>query len=191
MADSIATTPPPELSRPVSLDAARRAAPGLIITASAEECAALARRFDLIAIDALSATIDLAVDGDEVAVTGSLHAAVVQRCIATSGPVPQQVGAALHIRCVPLARLEAAEAEAEIELSDADLDVVGYSGGTIDLGELVAESLVLALDLWPRAPDADAFLRARGVVDEDHVTNGAFGALASLRDALAGKGGMD
>ena len=177
----------PELSRPMTVETLRRTAPGLAITATPAECAALARRFGLIAIDRLTARIDLSAADDGLRVRGTLDAAVTQRCIATDAPVAATIATPIDIRCVPIARLEVSEAEAEVELSDVDLDVVGYDGRSIDLGELVADSLALALDPWPRAKDADRVLRAHGVLSEDEVHGAAFSGLAALRDAMQAK----
>jgi hypothetical protein len=44
--------------------------------------------------------------------------------------------------------------------------------------------MVLALDPFPRSPDADAILKAAGVVDETEV--GPFAILKGLKDKLGG-----
>jgi hypothetical protein len=62
------------------------------------------------------------------------------------------------------------------------MDVVFYDLAAIDVGEAVAETLLLSLDPYPRAPGAEAALRAAGVKGEEEA--GAFGALAGLRDKL-------
>jgi hypothetical protein len=72
--------------------------------------------------------------------------------------------------------------EEEIELSEAECDVVFYSGAFVDLGEAVAETLSLSLDPYPRSPEAESVLREAGVKDEAEA--GPFGALAALRDKL-------
>jgi len=41
--------------------------------------------------------------------------------------------------------------------------VVFYDGASIDVGEAVAETLLLNLDPYPRAPGAEQALRAAGV----------------------------
>ena len=63
-----------------------------------------------------------------------------------------------------------------------ELDVVFYDGAAIDLGEAVAETLVLSLDPYPRAPGAGETLKAAGVKSEEEA--GPFGALVGLRDKL-------
>ena len=59
-----------------------------------------------------------------------------------------------------------------------ELDEVAYSGGAIDVGEAVAQTLALALDPYPRAPNADAALQAAGITDEADL--GPFAALKGL-----------
>ena len=59
------------------------------ITASAEECRALARRFGLVAVKSLAATLTLTRDGPAVRARGKLSAKIVQSC-AVSG---ENVGA--------------------------------------------------------------------------------------------------
>lgn len=172
----------PEFSRPLTLDAAQRTREPLTLTANADERRALGDRFGLIALDSLTASLSLSVTGAVVTVTGRMQAKVTQACVATAEPVPAEIDEPLALRCVPVSEL-AADPDAEIELSEEDCDTVDYDGAVIDLGELVAQSLALALDPWPRRPDADAILRAAGVKSEEEA--GAFGALAALRDKLA------
>jgi hypothetical protein len=59
---------------------------------------------------------------------------------------------------------------------------VPIEGGSIDLGEAVAETMALALDPYPRAPGAEAALRAAGVLTEDEARPA--GKLAGLKDLL-------
>jgi uncharacterized protein YutE (UPF0331/DUF86 family) len=64
--------------------------------------------------------------------------------------------------------------------------VIPYDGGAmIDLGEVAAETMALALDPFPRGPDAESALKAAGVISEEEAK--PLGALAGLKDKLAGK----
>jgi len=56
---------------------------------------------------------------------------------------------------------------------------MAIEGDKIDMGEAIAQTLVLNLTPYPRAPDADEYLRKMGVKREDEV-----GPLAALRDLL-------
>ena len=73
----------------------------------------------------------------------------------------------------------------EVELSAEDCDIMDHDGQAIDIGEAVAQSFGLALDPYPRSPDAEARLREAGVLSEEQA--GPFGALAALKDKLQGR----
>lgn len=174
-------TAQPEFSRTVRVDTLGPAPRQMSIGANEEERAALAERFDLLAIDSLSADAALTLNGDTVTATGTLRARVTQRCIATNLPVEAEVEESFRILFRP--EPESADDE-EIELSEAECDVVFYSGAAIDAGEAMAETLSLSLDPYPRSAEADAVLREVGVKSEAEA--GPFGALAGLRDKLKG-----
>ena len=156
----------PEFSRPVRIDTLGGSPRALAIAAGEEERAALARRFGLVAIDALSAEMRLSRDGDAITAAGTLRADVVQSCVATDAPVPASIEEIFTILFRPQ---PAGGADDEIELGESELDVVFYDGATIDAGEAAAETLSLALDPWPRSADADAALRAAGIRSEEEA----------------------
>jgi len=167
----------PEFSRPLKLDTLGEARP-ITIEADEAERTALAARFGLLSLDRLTATADVARDGETVRVSGRLQAAVTQACVASGEPVPATLDEAFLLRFEPEG---GAELE-EIELDEADLDVIAYEGSAVDLGEAAAQTLALALDPFPRAPNATDALRAAGVIGEEDA--GPFAALKALRDRL-------
>ncbi len=166
----------PEFSRLVPLDRIGAGASAHEIAANEAECAALATRFDLIAIERLTATLTLKRDGDVVDASGRLSAAVIQPCIASGEPVPATIDTDLAIRFAP----ESDDPAEEVELDAHALDTVDYRGGAIDLGEAAAETLALALDPFPRSPHADEALKAAGVISEDE-TKAASSPFAALK----------
>jgi len=153
------------------------------VEADAAERAALAARFDLLALDRLTAEVQLRRDAGGIVAGGTLEAAVVQACIATGDPVPATVREAFDIRFMPTGSEPDGD---EVELDAGDLDTMFYTGNAIDLGEAAAETLALALDPYPRSPAAGAALRDAGVMDEADVR--PTGALAGLKDLLKGGG---
>lgn len=169
----------PEFSRPLRVDTVGAGPRAIAITANTEECAALARRFDLIAVERLDASLSAQRDGDAILVSGQVTACVVQRCVATGAAIPTDIDEAVALRFVAETATPAAD---EIELAADALDVIAYAGDAIDLGEAAAETMALALDPFPRSADAAEALKAAGVVSEDAA--GPFGALAALRDRL-------
>ena len=171
-----------EFSRPVRIDTLGEQPRPMTIAAEAEERAAIAARFDLLALDRLEAELSLSRRGGEVTVHGTLRAAVVQACVASAVPVPATLAAPFDILFRP--QPEPGDADEEIELSESELDVVFYDRAEIDVGEAVAETLSLALDPYPRAPEAEAVLREAGVKAEGEEEKGPFAALAGLKDKL-------
>lgn len=174
----------PEFSRLRRLDTLGGKPVAAQIEAEEAERAALADRFGLIAIRSLAADLTLVRDGDSVTVTGRVTADVDQPCIATGDPVAAQIDEPLLLRFLPEAMIAAPGVD-EIELAEPDCDVVGYAGGAIDLGEAVAESMALALDPFPRSPDAESALKAAGVISEEEAK--PLSAFAGLKDKLEGK----
>lgn len=170
----------PEFSRPVRIDTLGEGGRALSIMAEEGERAALAERFGLIALDALSADAMLRREGDLVFAEGRVKASVAQACVASGAPVPAEIDEAFSLRFVP----EGQETAEEIELDAEDFDMIDYAGGAIDLGEAVAETLALSLDPFPRAPDADEVLKEAGVLSEDEVVTGPFAALKELKGKL-------
>ena len=165
----------PEFSRTVKLDQIGTQAQTTQIEANPAEREALAKRFGLITLDRLTATLSYARKAAAFDVTGKAEASYSQPCTATAAPVPGRMKEAVAFRFV--ATIETAP-DAEIELSDRDCDIIEHDGQAVDLGEAVAQSLGLSLDPYPRSPDADAALKAAGVKGEGEV--GAFAGLGAL-----------
>ena len=173
----------PEFSRTVRVDTLGTTPRALSIGANEEERAALAVRFGLFGIERLSAEASLIRSGDEIRAAGTLSAAVTQSCVATHAPVPGEIEEDFEITFRPQPR--DASPDDEIELSEGELDVVFYEGGSIDMGEAVAETMSLGLDPYPRAPEAEAALKQAGVKSEEEMV--PLSPLAGLKDLLAGK----
>jgi uncharacterized metal-binding protein YceD (DUF177 family) len=171
----------PEFSRTVRIDMLGEGGRTIAVEADPGECAALAKRFGLISIERLAADAELRREGDVILAEGRIRAAVAQACVATGESVPAEIDEAFGLRFVP----EAESASDEIELDAEDFDTIDYTGGAIDLGEAVAETLMLSLDPFPRAADADAVLKAAGVVSDDEAVTGPFAALKGLKDKLS------
>jgi len=149
------------------------------IAADETERAALAVRFGLLGLGRLEADATLKREGDVVWAEGEAVADYEQACIATGEPLAEHRRLPFHLRFLPE---EQDTGEEEIELNDEDCDTLTHDGGAIDLGEAVAQTLALAIDPFPRGPQADAALREAGVIGEEDA--GPFAALKALRDKL-------
>lgn len=151
---------------------------------SADETArnGLMARFDLAALDNLEAEISLKHEADAVIATGRFTASLAQFCIATHDPVPAKLDEPIHIQFMAE---PTSNGEVELELAPEDCDTMFHDGQTIDLGEAVAQSMGLALNPYPRSPEAEKILKAAGVKSEEDVAPVV--ALAGLKDLLAKK----
>ena len=146
------------------------------LIADEAECGAIAKRLDLAAIDRLEAHAVLARDGDEVRATGRIKSALTQFCAASGEPVPARIDEPFELRFMPE---PSGKPDEELELGAQELDVVFHDGAGIELGAAIADTLALALDPYPRGPNADAALQAAGVLSEEQA--GPFAVLAKLK----------
>lgn len=171
----MSTAPDPELHRPLAVAQIGASGRTVTVEADAAECAALARRMGIPAIHALSCRFRLvAGEAGAVQAEGELRARLLQDCVVSLEPFESELVEPFRLRFVPAA--EAADAEEE----DAPLDLeaddeLPYHGGSIDLGEAVAEQLALALDPYPRKPGA------RLPDEAEAAPESPFAALARLR----------
>jgi uncharacterized metal-binding protein YceD (DUF177 family) len=135
-----------EFSRPVSTTRLGVDAVVYPLAANEAERAALARRFDIIALDYLTATVRLVRQGRDISLSAELAADVVQLCGVTLEPFASRVtdsATVLYRRRPP-----------PVDLAVEDEDYELLTDDTIDIGEAVAQQLSLALPLFPRAPGA-------------------------------------
>ena len=139
----------PELHRPVAVDRIGPAGLDMTVEATGEECAALARRMNLPAVLELTCVFRLEHDTSGALLAhGHLSAHVVQTCIVSLDDFAALVDERFTVRCVP-------DGHESDDVDPADLDEISYVEGILDLGEAAAEQLALALDPYPRAPDAE------------------------------------
>jgi uncharacterized metal-binding protein YceD (DUF177 family) len=173
-----------EFSRPVRADQLGKLGDSLVtISADEGERAALMRRFSLLALDRLEAEYQLSAEGGTILARGHVRAALAQPCVATGLPVPETVDADFVLRFVPEGG-DLPEGE-ELELDAEDCDTIGYDGNVIDMGEAVAETVALAMEPYPRAAEADTYLREAGVMTEEQAS--PFAALLGLAQNEKGK----
>lgn len=166
----------PEFSRRFSLAEIGSTPRAVKIEADEAERKALAQRFGLVSLDALAAEAQLRAVAEGIEAEGAIRAKVTQSCVATGVPLPAQIEEPFRILFAPDAGAESDE----IELDAEALDSVTHDGLAIDLGEAAAQTLGLALDPFPRAPDADEILKAAGVLQEGET--GPFAKLKGLFD---------
>ena len=136
------------------------------------ECAALAARFGFAAVARLSARLKVKRAGPgHWNVTGKLQAEVTQLCGVTGEPVPESVDFTIEERYC----------RASEEGTDIDVSLDGFEplvDGGIDLGEVVAQTLAISVNPWPRSVDAPHSF-AVGESEKEHP----FAGLAALKSS--------
>jgi len=141
----------PEFSRPVTLASLQQGSRQLVIEATAAECDALARRFGLEGVRSLSARLELVPKpSGAVSLRGTMRAVVDRACVVTLEPMTERIEAPLSVLFRPEGAA-AREVTLDVELEE---DEEPLSGGVIDAGEVVAQTMALALDPWPKRPGA-------------------------------------
>ena len=141
----------------------------------------VAKRLGLGTIDRLEAHATLERKGEVVSAQGRLVASLERSCVVTGEPLPAHVDEPFKLVFVP--EPEAA-GDDEIELGEEDCDTVFHDGASIDLGGAIADTLALSLDPYPRSAEADAALKAAGVMSEEQAS--PFAALAQLKKGFEG-----
>lgn len=154
-----------EFSRKLRLD---RLAAGDVetdLTATPEERAALARRFGVLGIESLAGHLRARrpADGPLIRVEGSLSAEVRQTCVVTLDPFL----AGVTTEFVQLYTLEGEGGGGEVFVSPEDEETPEpLRGDALDLGEVLAEELALALEPYPRKPGVTFEGASYGTGDE-------------------------
>lgn len=145
---------PIEFSRPVStLEIVEKEAV-FVIEADEAECAALARRFDLRALSRLQAELRIAAgEGRVLRLDGHLSADIVQACVVSLGDVPALIEEAFSLSFSPDAPPPPEPGDVLL-FDDTEDPPEPLVEETLDLGEIVAEYLSLALPDYPRLPEA-------------------------------------
>ena len=177
----------PEFSVEINLDSLNDEPREIDLKANRDEMAGLARRFGLLSIESFDAHLTLTwlKTGRILSVSGRISAEVTQTCVVTLDPVRATVAEEVEI---VFAR-NAADAG---DIIDPD-EVEPLEGETLDVGEVVAEELSLALDPYPRHPDIDPAALELGpgasLVDEEAASaspkrDNPFEKLAELKPKI-------
>lgn len=153
--------PKPEFSIDVSLDDIPPQGREISFEATAAEREGLARRFGLIELKSLKGRASMRHWRKlGVALEGNFEANVVQACVVTLDPVPASLSERFKVHFLPADMLEEAAggpgAEREIVIdAESEEPPEPFEAGHIDVGEMIAEHLALALDPYPRKPGID------------------------------------
>lgn len=157
------------------------------IVARPTEREALAAAYDLVAVDALSATITVApAPGGGVIADGRVVADIVQTCVVSLVPVDEHIDETFVVTFVrDASRVPPPGTEIVVEDGTPDPPEL-LEGPTLDVGALAEEYFALAINPYPRAPGAVIPPELAG--DDQPAKASPFAVLASLAKDPGRKG---
>jgi uncharacterized metal-binding protein YceD (DUF177 family) len=181
------TVPPDdsaEFSRKLRLDRLASGRYEQQLEAGAQERSALATRFGLQELTSLTGQVLVTrpMDSPLVRVEGSLAADVVQTCVVSLQPFAARVEESF-VQLFTLDDSSADDGEVFVA-ADEDDTPEPLTVDSLDLGEVLAEQLALALDPHPRAPGVSfegASFGATGPEDGDDAPDNPFAVLRQLK----------
>ena len=185
----------PEFSRIVNTEEQVSKKEKIILEASAQERAALAKRFELVSIDSLTAELTIiAASNGEVTVRGPMHAQIVQSCVTTLEPVPEMVEDEVKVLLSPHVSEEDMPSNPDDleDLSEDELMALldqpePLVDGKIDVGEVVSQFLAVAMNPYPRKDGAELPEAALIEEEADEERPNPFAKLAGLKEQLEKK----
>lgn len=175
--------PTPEFSRSVAVARLDAGAP-MQGVASTDECGALAARYAVPAVRALSYAAQAAPWGPGGwRIHGVVTAALTQVCVVTLEPVDTAFTEPFERFFAPPGRLDAAAGLLDPEGEET----VEPMGESLDIGEIAAEAAALAIDPYPRKPEAAFGGVLKGPPGVEPLTDEAARPFAGLATLKAGK----
>jgi len=164
----------------IRLDSMPAAGRDVDVSPPAEERAAIAAQLGLTSVDSLAVKLHAVRFRGGIRVTGRLTATVTQPSVVTLDLLTQEIAEPIDRIFLPGGDKQyAGPANAEIFVDLEGDDVPDhFEGNEADLSDLIVETLALAVDLYPREPDAS--LEDTGF-KPDVDTASPFAALKALK----------
>lgn len=156
----------------------------LSISATPAERLSLAERLDLASLDNLNATVvaKRLDDGESVELNVHLSADLTQSCVITLDPIARHVDERFRVVYTPTVD-QAGEVDAVIVAIDQEDPPEPLIDGKIDIGAVVEEHLVLAIDPYPKKDGAVLADEHRTVAGKhDARPTNPFAALSVLKE---------
>lgn len=140
-------------------------------------------------IPSASASFDMALKrGGRVQVTGSVRARIGQTCVVTLDPIENEIDEQIDLIFAPSGQIAGQKIPHQSDLVDAPVapdaetpDPPEAINGVIDLGRLATDVLFLAIDPYPRKPDAVFEPYVEPAEPDDHP----FAALKAMQHEAA------
>jgi len=170
----------------LGLDEIEKDGKAFSISATEAERDQLVERFKIVDLDSLEAAIEVCRQrhGDGIEIKGNLKAALTQQCVVTLGDVPETIDEDFELLLVSPEQADAFD-EDEVYADPEAPDYDALEGDTVYLGEVVAQTLSVLMNPYPRVVGAEV----KPVSGANFTANeevgkkpNPFAALAELRD---------
>lgn len=173
------TVPEGPWSAVIRLDEVGETGRHIDLEASEATRVALAKPAGVDAVERAIASFDLTRRGRHgLRVAGAVRATVRQTCVVTLEPLMNEIDEAIDVEFVPASQVAGTDIESEVVLTHAADERELLVDGTVDLGGLAAEFLILGVDPYPRKAGA-AFEAPQASPD---AAAHPFAALAALKE---------
>lgn len=162
-----AQSPPPEFSVEIELDALPRGGKTVRLQANRAERAAVAKRLGALSLEKLEGDVRLVATPTTIVAKGRIEAELVRECVVSLEEMKETIDEALETEFVR------AGPDADSAQIDEDWDAPEvHEGGIFDAGEFLVQQLSLAMDPFPRKPDAPSLAEKYGRAAESSPFSG-------------------
>ncbi len=150
----------PELSYIVSLEELPKGGRKFEISANADQCVAIAKRFSVIAVETLNGEITIRAAKSRIEVRGAVKATLRRECVASLEEFVETIEEPFEISYIRTAA--AISDEEDVTLDTPDI----HEGPDFDIGELLVQQASLAMSPFPRKPGAASLAKEFGSESE-------------------------
>jgi uncharacterized metal-binding protein YceD (DUF177 family) len=167
------------LDAKVRLDAVTSGGRSVTVAADAETLEQLAERLNVTSVQSMAAEVQVKRIRGGLHVVGEARAQITQPCVVTLDPVVQVIAEPVDRVFMPASqRPREPEPGSEVFVDLEGDDPPDYfEGPELDLSELLIETIALAIDPYPRAPDATVDAE---VLERERAASSPFAALKGL-----------
>lgn len=142
----------PEFSYPVTVDSLPRGGKHFVLTANEDERKAVSHRLGVPSIAMLEGKVHVRATHIKILIKGRVDAALTRECVASLQEMEEVIGEDFEIEFLRHAPVPADNDAEEDWLNAPDV----HAGPVIDLGEQLIQQLSLAMEPFPRLPNASS-----------------------------------
>lgn len=156
------------------------------VQASDADRAALVERFNIVALDKLTAKVEVRADAraEAIVVSGHVGAELSQQCIVTLEDVPESISEDFELMLVSPETADRYD-EDELYLDPEAPEYDAFEGDEVPVGEIVAQTLSVMMNPYPKKEGAEIPVPKNAGVsvnEELEKKPNPFAALSKLRD---------